>query len=232
VVAGYTRQRQIQLALLKRTDTSATEIMADSIGTLSVSAMRPLSRGTVRALNADILSPPPQSPIDPTSPSSNIPSNIAIDPRYCSDSTDCALLAAALRFNARLVDTDAMRALQPLPAWPWAGPRDETAEQEEARLRGAVRENLRTEFHPCGTTAMMPLALGGVVDIALAVYGTVNLRVVDAGVMPLIPGAHLQAAVYAVAEKVSSFPPPLSPSFLPLIAECVCCGVRMTERRC
>ncbi len=50
---------------------------------------------------------------------------------------------------------------------------------------------------------MIPLALGGVVDPELQVYGTENLRVVDAGVMPLIPGAHLQATVYAVAEKVS-----------------------------
>jgi len=68
-----------------------------------------------------------------------------------------------------------------------------------------VKRNLRTEFHPCGTTAMMPLGLGGVVDSSLKVYGTENLRVVDAGIMPLIPGAHLQAAVYAVAEKVSSW---------------------------
>jgi hypothetical protein len=59
---------------------------------------------------------------------------------------------------------------------------------------------------------MLPFELGGVVDSHLVVYGTDNLRVVDAGIMPIIPAAHLQAAVYAVAEKVS----PLVPFILTL----------------
>lgn len=38
-------------------------------------------------------------------------------------------------------------------------------------------------------------------DSAICV-GTQNLRVVDAGIFPVIPAAHLQAVVYGVAEKV------------------------------
>ena len=49
---------------------------------------------------------------------------------------------------------------------------------------------------------MLPLENGGVVDPALRVYGTQNLRVADTSIFPLIPAAHLQAVVYAVAEKV------------------------------
>lgn len=49
---------------------------------------------------------------------------------------------------------------------------------------------------------MMPLELGGVADPELKVYGTCNLRIADASIMPLIPSAHLQASVYGIAEKV------------------------------
>lgn len=49
---------------------------------------------------------------------------------------------------------------------------------------------------------MAPRAAGGVVDGALKVYGTTNLRVVDASVLPVELACHIQATVYAIAEKV------------------------------
>jgi choline dehydrogenase-like flavoprotein len=49
----------------------------------------------------------------------------------------------------------------------------------------------------------MPEDLGGCVDAQLKVYGVGNLRVVDASIIPLIPAAHLQATMYAVAEKAA-----------------------------
>lgn len=69
-------------------------------------------------------------------------------------------------------------------------------------LMPAILGGIRTEFHGTGTTSMLPLEFGGVVDTHLRVYGTQNLRIVDAGIFPLVPAAHLQASVYAVSEKV------------------------------
>ncbi|KAF2137790.1 GMC oxidoreductase [Aplosporella prunicola CBS 121167] len=68
---------------------------------------------------------------------------------------------------------------------------------------GWVKENYRSNFHPVGSTAMMPKDMGGVVDAELRVYGTKNVRVVDAGVLPFQVCGHLVSTLYAVAERAS-----------------------------
>jgi choline dehydrogenase-like flavoprotein len=50
---------------------------------------------------------------------------------------------------------------------------------------------------------MMPRERGGVVDAELRVYGTRNVRVVDASVMPFTTRANTMAAVYGIAEKAA-----------------------------
>jgi choline dehydrogenase-like flavoprotein len=50
---------------------------------------------------------------------------------------------------------------------------------------------------------MMSQELGGVVDSNLKVYGTKNVRVVDAGVIPFQVSGHLTSTIYAIAEKAS-----------------------------
>lgn len=55
----------------------------------------------------------------------------------------------------------------------------------------------------CGTCAMMPAAMGGVVGERLAVHGTRNVRVVDASMMPIGPRGNVVSTVYAVAEKAA-----------------------------
>ncbi|KAF9445168.1 GMC oxidoreductase [Macrolepiota fuliginosa MF-IS2] len=70
-------------------------------------------------------------------------------------------------------------------------------------LGSFVTSTFITGDHLAGTAPMASRDLGGVVDSNLKVYGTSNLRIVDASIMPLIVGAHLQATVYAIAEKAA-----------------------------
>lgn len=50
---------------------------------------------------------------------------------------------------------------------------------------------------------MLPRELGGVVDSELRVYGTNNVRVVDASVLPFETSGHLTSTIYAVSERIS-----------------------------
>ncbi|KAJ4390639.1 hypothetical protein N0V93_004237 [Gnomoniopsis smithogilvyi] len=184
---GYAAQRDLQLALLRDPTEGAVEFLGDSIGTMSIAMMQTLSRGTVRPQSANIFDLP------------------AVDPRYCAEPLDCIMLARALLFNCALIQTPAMAELQPVVQEPYFCPANVSSSDQDVneRMLQLVKQHVVTEFHPSGSTSMLPLNLGGVVDTALKVYGTSNLRVVDAGIMPVIPGAHLQAVVYGVAERAA-----------------------------
>lgn len=185
VLEGYAHQLRQLKSLLSHSTVGAVEIMADSVGTLTISVQHPLSRGFVRALSSDLLA------------NGSVAHNIHLDPRYCSHPLDCDLILQGLQFNSRLVATEAMQKLQPRPEWPWNI-------TDENTLKEAIQSRIVTEYHPSGTTSMMPLDMGGVVNPRLMVYGTANLRVVDAGIIPLLPAAHIQAAVYAIAERAAA----------------------------
>lgn len=64
-------------------------------------------------------------------------------------------------------------------------------------------QTVTANSHPLGTAAMMPRELGGVVDAQLKVYGTENVRVVDASVMPFQVSGHVSSTIYAIAEKAA-----------------------------
>lgn len=50
---------------------------------------------------------------------------------------------------------------------------------------------------------MLPRELGGVVDKNLVVYGTENIRVVDASILPMQVAGHPTATLYAISERAA-----------------------------
>lgn len=177
IVAGYTAQKQSLVRRLAQKTVAAYEIINNNAGSLTLAVMHPFSRGTCQIGSADPFEPP------------------RVDPRWLTNPVDRQVLVSALLFNRRILDTPPMRLLQAAQFVP------PVAANEDA-LNQVINNGIRTEFHPSGTCAMLPLEQGGVVDPHLRVWGTQNLRVVDAGIFPMIPAAHLQAVVYGVAEKV------------------------------
>jgi choline dehydrogenase-like flavoprotein len=61
----------------------------------------------------------------------------------------------------------------------------------------------RSNYHYISTAAMMSQELGGVVDDSHLVYGTANVRVVDASVLPFQVSGHLASTLYALAERAA-----------------------------
>ncbi|XPS80805.1 Choline dehydrogenase [Ascochyta lentis] len=72
-------------------------------------------------------------------------------------------------------------------------------EEWAAWIKGSFSGN----SHPVTTCAMLGRELGGVVDTEGKVYGTGNVRVVDASVFPTQISGHLSASVYALAGKIA-----------------------------
>ena len=135
--------------------------------------------------------------------SPSVSSKPTIDPRYLSHPLDLEIFAQHLRFLETLVVTEPLASLlkpggRRNPAFAVIG-RDGDLETAKSFLRQATLSN----WHPMGTCAMMPREKGGVVNERLIVYGTANLRVVDASIFPVTTRGNPQTTVYAVAERAA-----------------------------
>ncbi|CAZ83550.1 unnamed protein product [Tuber melanosporum] len=185
ITASFQKHRQILLNRLAGTHTAAMEYMWLSGANrffqmpFSISITHPFSRGFIEINSTDPLAAP------------------IVDLRTGSNPVDLNLFIEAFRFCRRVVQTRAIQELVPTELTP--GPSLQTDEE----LRRFTRDSLSTMFHPSGTSAMQPREIGGVVDHNLIVYGTENLRVVDASIIPLIPGTHIVSTVYAIGEKAA-----------------------------
>ncbi|KAJ7860375.1 GMC oxidoreductase [Mycena olivaceomarginata] len=146
---------------------------------LFLALTHPFSSGTVHVTSSDPLAQP------------------AIDHKIIDNGLDVGLLVHAVKFARKLAATPTLSTAITREVVP--GPAVQTDAEIEDFVRGAVD----TVYHPIGTAAMLPRSDGGVVDSSLKVYGTSNLRVIDASIIPIQLSAHPQATVYAIAEKAA-----------------------------
>jgi choline dehydrogenase-like flavoprotein len=123
--------------------------------------------------------------------------NPEIDPKFLSRDYDLQALMEIVRFIHKITKTGPLASQVSNSVVP---PSDIETDDQLAKY---IKANIATVFHPIGTAAMAPREIGGVVDPQLKVYGTKNLRVCDASVIPLQLGATPMSTIYAIAEKAA-----------------------------
>ncbi|EHK19553.1 uncharacterized protein TRIVIDRAFT_46709 [Trichoderma virens Gv29-8] len=177
---------QVQYDLIFKKGVTIAEILSTASGTATFSAYwttLPFSRGSVHLSSADDINTP------------------VIDPRFMSIGYDMIVQIAIGRLSAKFWNSPPLSATVQSEAQQGTPSPDDTWDQWE----NFTVSHMVSNSHPLGTTAMLPRKLGGVVDPQLRVYGTTNVRVVDASVIPMQISGHLTATLYAIAERASDF---------------------------
>ena len=154
--------------------------------TASVCNLNPTSRGTVQIKSSKFEDAP------------------AIAPNYLSTDADRKVAADSLRVTRNIVAQPALAKYQPQE---WKPGTQYQTDEDLAKLAGDIATTI---FHPVGTTKMGtaddPMA---VVDARLRVRGKggliAGLRVVDAGVMPLITSGNTNSPTLMIAEKAAQW---------------------------
>ncbi|KAG8940235.1 hypothetical protein FRC04_005480 [Tulasnella sp. 424] len=184
----------IQLDAIKNSDLGQVEIImypghfspsAAVPGTSYISILmalqRPWSRGSVHIGSSNATAAP------------------IIDPQYFNNDFDLQVMVKACQFARKIAQTaplkDAVASFQDPPS----------SATSDADFTAYVKAAVEPVYHPAGTAALGARADGGVVDSRLKVYGTNNIRVADASVIPLEPASHLQSLVYAIGEKAAAY---------------------------
>ncbi|MFD1533822.1 GMC family oxidoreductase [Pseudonocardia aurantiaca] len=146
---------------------------------IAFALLQPHSRGSVRLVSNDPLVPP------------------SIDPRVLTDERDMAGMLTGLSMAREIGGSQALA--------PWR--KDEVLPgaqvTSDAATRAFLNRDVGTYFHGIGT-CRIGTGQDAVVDTQLRVHGIHGLRVVDASVMPSIPGANTNATVLAIAERAAA----------------------------
>ncbi|KAJ6558142.1 alcohol oxidase [Mycena capillaripes] len=143
----------------------------------------PLSRGTVLINTTD-------PSVDPV-----------VNAQYLTVDIDVQIATRMARGIAQAILTPPFSDLIASTALADAGvPEPDVTDQQ---VKEWVLSTYTPGIHFVGSNSMMPKALGGVVSPELLVYGTTNLRVADASIVPLSIFPHTTLGLYGVGEKAA-----------------------------
>jgi len=148
--------------------------------TMHACMLRPQSRGTIRLKSANPADPP------------------AINANYLSDADgyDLRMLVEGVRLSREIFAAPAFDAYRGSEIFPGS------AVQSDADIAAFIRRKAETVYHPVGT-CRMGAGDDAVVDSELRVHGIAGLRVVDASVMPSLPGGNTNAPTIMIAERAA-----------------------------
>ena len=148
--------------------------------TLHACHLRPRSRGRISLVSNRVADKP------------------RIDPDYLGDPDgfDLKMMVECARVSLELFAQKAFDDYRGAPIFPAKIPRS------DAELIDFVRAKAETVYHPVGTCRMGSDA-AAVVDPQLRVRGIEGLRVVDASVMPTLPGGNTNAPTIMIAERAA-----------------------------
>lgn len=150
--------------------------------TVSACNLRPTSRGTVRLRSRAAEAAP------------------LIDPNYLSTAEDRDTAADCIRLTRKLMGQPALSPFKPQEYLPGSAVGDDT--EALAHAAGVIGTTI---FHPVGTARMgLSSEETAVVDARLRVHGMMNLRVVDASIMPEITSGNTNTPTIMIAEKGAS----------------------------
>ena len=180
ILKGYSAQRDLIIDLFKSPHATVQEVAFGGGDTVPIAMLKPLSRGTVTINSTDPFAAP------------------VFDYGTFSHPADLEIAVQALKKTREWMNSAPMQEVGAKETFPGANI------TSDADIAASIRTFATSTWaHPSGSCSMMKREFGGVVDSELRVYGVKGLRIVDASIMPMIPGTHTSSTVYAVAEKAA-----------------------------
>lgn len=181
--AYFMFQAQANLHDDPRAEDYLSKLQPEAFVTFGVNQSYPFSRGSVHITFNDASEAP------------------KIDPCYLDNPLDLEIFARHLQYLEVLVKTP--------PIFEYIEPRGKRNHPSASTIsdleaaKDYIRTTAITNYHAAGSCPLLPRENRGVVDERLMVYGTTNLRIVDASIFPVIPRGNIQSTVYAVAERAA-----------------------------